>query len=281
MAQYRIILNTCPDEDVFDIETVETPLMEPNFIFKYSDDWSKASHAINDILSTVKKLNTYLMKCKGRAPCTEFDLIVPQFIPIADLSIIKSDVSNIQLNIKNLDDVLHQNVSTKSLAWLGAETEKILAQLDENLGENLVSIDVSTKKIEELTENILVVIQNLYKKYNTVTKTVDLTEETQEQLQDEHLKKMLIENLSNDMMILDMKKILNKTHNISRVLLKIPPNLLNRKDVVSQCVPFLEQIIHLYEYFITQQVSAYRVTCKMTSILLNIFIDLVSKVSYL
>lgn len=280
LTQFKIILNTCPQEEVFGTEPSELPMTEP-VTFKHSEQWVKSTNLINGILSMVKKLNTLLLKGKSLIPCTEFDIVVPQFVHIQDLSSLKSDLSNIQVDIKSLHHVLCENVATKSLIWIESEIQKILFQLDEdNSSENALSVEEFSKKVEKLTENILVVIQNLYKKYTTPPEPTEnkVSEETEEQLQEEHLKKLVVESLSDDMAILDMKKILRKTHKIASVLLTTTPKL-PIKDIAYQCIPFLEQIIYLNQYFITQQVSAYRVTSKMTSILLNIFIDLASKVS--
>lgn len=281
LSQFKIILNTCPQEEVFGTETSELPLTE-SVTFKHSDQWLKSTNLISDILNVVKKLNTSLLKCKSLIPCTEFDIVVPQFVPIPDLPCLMSDLSNMQVDIKNLNDVLRENVATSSLIWIESEIIKILSQLDDNNStENATSTEEFSRKVEKLTESILFVIQNLYKKYAVSSEAdeIKISEETEDQLQEEHLKKMLIDNLSEDMAILDMKRILRKTHKISCILFRTSPKLTNFKDVANQCVPFLDQIIYLNQYFITQQVSAYRVTSKMTSILLNIFIDLASKVS--
>lgn len=279
LSQFKIILNTCPEE-VLSNQIVELPFTEATVTFKNSVVWSKAYGLINNTLSIVKKLNTYLLKCKNDIPCTEFDLMVPQFVYISDLSTIKTDLLNIQLNISNLDDILRENLMTKSLIWLVKETGIVLLELEKDFEEEIVSTDKLDKKIEKLVENILVVIQNLYKKYTTSSECTEITDkEHEEQLHDEHLKKLLVQNLFDDIIILDIKKTVQNIDKISRFIFKILPKSQNVRLIVSQCVPFLEQIIHLYQYFITQQVSTYRVTCKMTSILLNIFIDLTSKVN--
>lgn len=286
LTQLKIILNSCPTEEVLGNEIPEMPMPEENVTFKHCEDWTKATHLITNTLSTVKKLNTFLLKCENLMPYTEYDLVIPDFVPLPDLAALKNDLSIIQGNVESLQGILCENISTTSLEYLKKYIEKVLSQLDDDdnddLNETSVSPQEVSRKIEKLTENILVVIQNMYKKYTSNVeepKKSEEEEEESEEIQDEHLKKLLIENLSDDMATLDMKKILKNVHKISRLLFKASPKLHNLRDIVARCVPFLEQILYLYQYFITQQVSAYRVTCKVTSILLNIFIELASKVS--
>lgn len=287
LAQLKIILNSCPPEEVFGSEMPELPVIESNEVtFKFSEKWSKGTNIIDKTSSVVKKLNTYLMKCENLVPYTEFDLVVPDFVPIPDLTTLQNDLSIIQGNVKSLEEILRENISTNCLQYLEKDIGNIMSQLENNFNDFASSnADEISKKIEKLTESILVVIQNLYKKYNASAnaeseKPAEENEETAEdQLQDEHLKKLLVENLCDDMAVLDMKKILKKIHKISNLLFKSSPRLPDVKDIVSRCVPLLEQILCLYQYFITQQVSSYRVTSKITSILLNVFIELASKVS--
>lgn len=285
LAQLKIILNTCPPEEVFGSEMPELPVIESNEVtFKFSEKWSKGTNIIDKTSSVVKKLNTHLMKCENLVPYTEFDLVVPDFVPIPDLTILQNDLSIIQGNVKSLEEILSENISTNCLQYLEKDIANIMSQLENNFNDIASSnLDEISKKIEKLTESILVVIQNLYKKYTAKVESEKPAEENEEtsedQLQDEHLKKLLVENLCDDMAVLDMKKILKKIHKISNLLFRSSPRLPDVKDIVSRCVPLLEQIICLYQYFITQQVSAYRVTSKITSILLNVFIELASKVS--
>lgn len=279
LSQYKIILNTCPIEEVFGSDIPILPFVDADVTFKNSQDWCKANDIINNTITIVKKLNTTLLKSRNHVPCTEFELITPEFVGIADLSNIKTDLSIIQRSILDLKDILCVSISTGSLILLETETKSVLSQLDNDIDQDVASSDNIGKKVEKLTENIMVVIQNLYKKYTKLPETKEIAEENEDQLQDDHLKKLLVENLSDDMMTLGMNKILKKTERLSSIIFKTSPKCQKVKDIVNKCVPFLEQIANLYQYFITQQVSSYRVTSKMSSILLNIFIELASKVS--
>ncbi|CAH2004334.1 unnamed protein product [Acanthoscelides obtectus] len=120
----------------------------------------------------------------------------------------------------------------------------------------------------------------MYKKYSAVEK-VEKNKDTEDEpveLRDENLKKLLVENLVSDISSLEMKKILARTHKLAKIVLSTPPQYTEQvKKVANQSLPLLEQLTQFYQYFITQQVATYRVTCKMMSILLNIFIELASK----
>nr|XP_023017788.1 midasin [Leptinotarsa decemlineata] len=285
MNQYKIILNTCPAEQNFSSETSEIPIlisdMEEFIKHKYDTLWTKASNLINTILNSSNKLNTYLLKCKGCVPAVDFELLLPKYISVSDINLVENELTGLSKDMNNLKRIFGNSAVTCSISWLNTEIDLIKQQLfEENPVEN-VDIDQFKKYVENFIEQILVVMQNIYKKYEESSSTDEIAlvdEAKEDQLKEEQLKKLLVENLSSDIATLEMKNILRKTHKIARILLTTSPKCVDTlKTIVSQSLPLLEQLVHLYQYFITQQVSVYRVTCKMNCVLLNIFIDLASK----
>ncbi|KAJ8918424.1 hypothetical protein NQ315_008121 [Exocentrus adspersus] len=280
MNQCKIILNSCPVQENFHDELLETPILKSNIKqsieYKYDTAWIKATEFINDILNTANKVNSILQKSKGIVPSTEYDLIFMQFIPITDVQGLESDLINMYKNLDDLKQMFGNVAIVDSLNWLMKQTILIGEQFEKQYPETSgVDTDKFKKRVENYAETLLLIMQNLYRKYVTEDKSQEVNEE---QLQDEHLKTLIVENLFSDVTTLEMKRVLKATHKISTYFLTAPPNSTNKlKALVHQSLPLLDQIIHLYQYFITQQVSAYRVTCKMNSILLNIFIELISK----
>jgi hypothetical protein len=47
------------------------------------------------------------------------------------------------------------------------------------------------------------------------------------------------------------------------------------------CLPSLDQLALLYQFFVTQHVALYRVSCKLLSVLLAVFLELAQKVTCL
>lgn len=294
MNQCKIILNCCPTEGNLRNDLLEVPLLTSDIKgcieYKHDTTWSKATALINNILSAANKLNVILQKCKGNIPTVEYNLVFTEFVPISDLHSIETDLINMYKDIDNLKQLFGNVAVNESLIWLMNQIVIIGKQFETQYSETFDSnVDEFKKQIEKFSEKLLVIVQNLYKKYiignkKSEEKGKDVNEELgdDKQLQEQHLKILIMDNLFKDVESLQMKEVLKITHDISHHLVKTPPKYANDlKILVYQCLPLLDQTIHLYQYFITQQVSAYRVTCKMNSILLNIFIDLVSKVSLL
>lgn len=163
------------------------------------------------------------------------------------------------------------------------------------------SLESFSIRVEGCVSFILYAIQEMYKKYlkdntkdeaekstvgdeNEIVKQ-EATEEDEESdqiIQDGHLKKALQENIRTDIADLNIPKLINKLDKImSELHLRIDSNDVKNvaecKKQLSRCVPLLEQITLLAQYFITQQVAMHRVSCKMLSVLLNIFHDLTTK----
>lgn len=288
MNQYRIILNTCPEESLgndkfeyWEIPTLDSQIPD-NLCLKASPLWLKAVNFINRILNLTCKLNSYLLKCRGETPSFEYDLATPDFIPINEILVVRSDLDEISTNISEMENIFGNIPLAESLSWLKTEIKKISTC-------NPIQTDATEKKFrrktEKLVEEILFITQNLYKKYSKTNLTEELktqaeNEEVVNQIREEHLTRDIIDNLSSDLMLLEMPKVLTKVHRLSKLLKSSSANAIKTlKPLVYQVLPLLEQFIQLQQFFLTQQVSAYRVTCKMTSIVLNIFIELSSKVT--
>lgn len=281
--QYKIVLNSCPNEDDFESSNVEIPVLLPVFSDavqnKHDRSWTDAMGLIKKILSSAYKLRNHIFKCKGSVPSVEYELIIPHYIVVPNKSALVNDIQDIRCDLEELKRKLGGITITQSITWLQNEIDKILNSEEppfEQLG-----IDDYKQLFSSFCEQILLVIQNVFKRYSAKeTSDVEKDEDVEgDQLKEGHLKTHLIDNLSSDLSILEMRKVLLSTQRIAETLLKCPPKLSGITSVSLQCLPLLEQIIQMYQYFITQQVAAYRITCKMTSILLNIFIELTSKVS--
>lgn len=282
MTQCKILLETCPQETNFGDEFIEIPILTPKElqfnVCKNDAKWNHASANLNDVLNTANKLSVLLGKISKRIPSVEQNLTTPKFICIQENCNIVNNLEDLSVKIGALQRFFG-NVVT--INWLG---EKAVF-LQKSFQQEASKIDNSNinLEMEKLTERILVVIQNIYKKYTTATEEQVGEQKTETEdddayvLEENHFKTMIIQNLCDDLNCLQFKEVFNLLHKTATVALAINPAEI--KNTVSQTVPLLEQLSLLYQYYITQQVSAYRITCKMTSILLNIFINLVSKVS--
>ncbi|XP_044268494.1 midasin [Tribolium madens] len=278
LNQTKIFLNSCPEEDFTDSETRIVILKpEPEFI-QYKNDqlWNKCNNLISETLNIANKICIDLEKSKGEVPHTDLQLFKLNFIPISDSSSIQNKLDNIKTNIGEVVRIFGKTKLSQSLSWIVGEVETLRLTIEDKLNGDF-NIGNSLKQIEKLTdalcEKISQVVNILHKKYS------DLSQEQEEsRIEDEHLRVLIIENLDSDFKDLRIQEILDLCHEIARHFFTIPPSFLEEpKNLISCVLPLLEQISLYHQYFLTQQVSAYRVINKMNSVLLNIFIDLASR----
>lgn len=284
--QYKIILNTSLDVNIGD-ETAEYPVLQENTkllnLQKGDEMWSEAMRLLNDMLNTATKLISVLQKLVNIVPSAEYSLVHSKFIPISETVNIKYELSQISSLLEKLMGIFNGITLGNSLSWLKGELKLLENHLDESEAAIEEEVHINTEDIEKYTQKILIVIQNIFKKYSETKTETDPSSETQEedeQLMQNHLKSLLVEQLSEDFAILEMKKIMKATHKIASAVFAASPDQTKKlRGFLRQSVLLLEQTLLLYQYFITQQISAYRISCKLNSILLNIFIDLAAKVS--
>lgn len=283
MQQYKIFLQSAPNAPEFGEDLIDVPILTPtnsNFIkYRNDDSWNVTSSAINSILSSIQKIFHHLDKSKFQLPSTE-----PNFtnafdhVPVNNLQSILKEFNIILENVDQIKGILGVIPLTENLSWISQELAAITEELqsdDLNETSDTLAID---KNVMKLSKAILLSIQTIYKKYqsNIVESVDEEVDDPNLDIRDDHLKIHVFDNLQDDLSKLDLKDILKYSKNLSKC-----SNINKHKLQLSACVPLLEQICLLYEYFVTQQVSAYRTTSKLNSILLNLFIDLAKKVCLL
>ncbi|XP_020296660.1 midasin-like [Pseudomyrmex gracilis] len=141
--------------------------------------------------------------------------------------------------------------------------------------------------LEQLINMILLVIQKKYKDHVNVNDEVTnvrekLNEENnendndmEEEIEKNRLSKKLIEFLEKDIIELKLSKIYDLFFSL---LLSIHEFDLQSANycirLLLQCLPLLEQYIFLVQFYLNEQVAAFRITCKMLYLQLNVFLDL-------
>lgn len=273
LTQTKIFLNSCPGENsqLSEIIVLKTEAFE-RIQSKNDYLWTQSIDLIENILSCTQDLTSYLKKCRNMVPSTLYKEIELKFIPIPeDLGVIKRKVFSIIEDMKKLRHNFGKIELCKSLDWLISELESIDLETSESI-ETKFSSKTFAKLTKTLIFDINSSIENITKKYQTQT------ENESNEIEQEHLKNRILESLEDDLSLLNTKKILTTCTQIAQILFNLPPQKLNKlSSTISPILPKCLQFISLNEYFLTQQVASYRATCKLSSILLNIFIDLVSK----
>lgn len=281
-------------QQLFEIPTLNPP--ESNTV-----DNNNIIIIITSIIDITTKLLINFDKSTGMIPNCEYNLVPMKYIPLLRIHNINN---NFEHDLIKLIDFISELIQVfpagrGNIDWLIPELNKFKSLLlivnnivddDDNDNNDVVVSENVKNLVEKLSEKILIIIQNIYKKYNNTTNNKNPNDNDDDDelssslvgLEELLLNRMIVDDLANDMILLDMKKVLKIADKLAGILFEMPPDLIVKtRTIVSNCLPLLEQIILLYQYFITQQVSAYRVSCKMNSILLNLFIELVSKVSWI
>ncbi|KAK9869487.1 hypothetical protein WA026_003241 [Henosepilachna vigintioctopunctata] len=283
--QYKTILNTCPVEDSLNmnpVEIMELKYVENNFIqYKSDTNWTNLYESFNNIISLSNKTLHAIKKCMTFVPCTDYQLSQPAIIPVEESNLI---LCNVDLIISKIDEILSKTENTyllNSLKWLQSEILEVKSKLSKSFSNDGMSVNNLQTEVENSSSKLLLVIQELYKKYsNKANATNDEAneEENQFELQEGHLKTLLVESLSIDMEVMNVKMIMKSVAKVVACVYSMElPLDENSKLTLAHYLSLLDQTILLYQYFFTQQVSAYRVTCKLNSILLSIFSELASK----
>lgn len=282
MEQYKVFLKSVPNEPTFGEELIDVPVLisvKSNFPkYKNDESWKTISTNVNHVISSIEKVFDQLNKCKFQVPATDKSVNTFDKLPIVKLSVILKELDYILANIAILKETFGDMPLGGCLTWISQEIQTLSKKLrKENEEDELDSKGLNDKvKIttDKLSKAILVSIQSIYKKYQN-NDVVASNEEENIELIENHLKSHIVDNIDDDLEKLELKNVFKYSKNLSRC-----PEIFSaaNKSYISTCLPLMEQINLLYEYFVTQQVSAYRTTSKLNSILLNLFIDLASKV---
>jgi midasin len=132
----------------------------------------------------------------------------------------------------------------------------------------------SSQNCEKLTHLILLVVQNIYKEYITIERTQNIKDENDEVLKENVLKILLHENISKDIQKLNLNKINELLAEFIQTLFETHANSDSHKHTIESIYSFVKQYELLSEYFFLQQLSVNKVTTKMLSIMLSVFLEL-------
>ncbi|XP_030747857.1 midasin-like isoform X2 [Sitophilus oryzae] len=282
ISQIKLVLNSCPTEETLDHQIIEIPVLQTKFRkiqYKNDDFWIKSMKNIDDINSAVSKIANHLQKIESYIPSTDCSVINLKYLPHNNRTQLIQHLGQLNNSLIDLKEQLYPVKITRSLDWI----IELLAQIiEENNSENAIEeseISYETQ-IKNFTDSILISLQNLYKKYRDLPKKPEenLENDEEENIKENHLKVLIAKNLSQDVDMLDLKKILLESEEMVKFLLggfKYASE--QTRSSISHCIPLLDQVLQLSQYFITQQVCTYRTTCKLTSVVLSIFNDLASK----
>lgn len=281
MHQVKTVLNSCPEENILNCKASDILILypEPEESIKWKHDnlWIKSSSLITEVINNAQKIFSELEKSKGTVPFHQVDAIPLRYIPVSNLETTQSKLTEIKKNLKMLVGIIGKSKMSDSIKWLLNKLEEV-EYVFENIASESQTKQTNVLPLQNLVESLSLLISKSFKTLHTSHEQNCEKDTNDEQLSEEHLTKLLLDSLDKDIFNLNLPSILTSIHEIAQIFFGLSPQFLeNAKQIILPLLPLLEQTILCHQYFFTQQVSTYRIICKMGSILLNIFIELVSK----
>nr|XP_019536538.2 midasin [Aedes albopictus] len=164
---------------------------------------------------------------------------------------------------------------------------------DHHVAEDNTDEESLNNELENIIHSILIAMQHIYKKYSTAVppeasepqKTNGDSDEhadhdPESELQPQHLKEKINVDLLQDLQTLSIRKIVGKISNLLLMLESThysASQFVPMAQKVTRLVPILEQFNLLVEYYLIQQLGAHKISTKMLSVMLTVFIELGTK----
>lgn len=226
-------------------------------------------------------------------------------------NIVNSLTNKLSETKKQLEVLKNQFELNDEVSVYGKSIVDLLKFIDQekNIKHDLIDhgkISVGDSDLENILHAILLSMQNIYKKYssedtvlnksnedsfssaksNISIGTVKIVEELKtqngddenedERIVEQHLKERIQKEMLCDLDILNIQKICLRVSNTLEKIKHMEDNENLVKKII-KIFPILEQYSYLVEYYLIQQVGAHKVTTKMLSVMLTVFIELGSK----
>ncbi|XP_055690608.1 midasin [Lutzomyia longipalpis] len=273
LEQFKLLLNSTPESFNQNLMALKDPAV----------DLTRNSDVVRDLLQMSSSViaNTDKLIEKINAKKTV------QFHSIDFIRSCREDLSAIVKIIEKMKNNLHFEdrhlLIEKPLQDLLNSLENIAGKAEEasstDTDENIV------KEVENIMFSVRIAMQKLFKRATTFqSSSKDQAKDTEEDedspLLENHLKEAICSKLDADLADLNLQTIATK---LERIILavKYSTSPTERKMEVMKAmvekVPILQQFALLAEYFVTQQVSVHRVSMKMLSLMLGVFVELVAK----
>ncbi|XP_059609312.1 midasin [Phlebotomus argentipes] len=182
------------------------------------------------------------------------------------------DLSAIVEKISGMRDKLPNLLLQKPLADLLAQMDDIQCEEAEIPAESSAE-DVS-REIENIIFAVRIALQKLFKK-GTSEKPDNEDDEIENQLKGEVCLKLEADFADMNLEVL-AKKLDSVNDAIKCAVLPLDEKMIVVEKITEK-VPILQQFALLVEFLLTQQISVHRVSLKMLSLMLGVFVELVSK----
>ncbi|XP_037949486.1 midasin [Teleopsis dalmanni] len=275
--QFKLLLN-CAPSDNSDVHNVITN--DQVSLLQSSPHLSKVNTVIDMVMQIAKNTLRDMNKMDGN------------FLSFVKLKEYQSAHTELIELTKQIIDILKSIQSGEYLPMAKPliellEAVAVIPQNTQNV-ESLASFENINNELENILHVMLLALQKLYKKHpkpnldkSTDTNKTDDSDnlEDEAELQEQHLKKKLHGELIEDWEILNMSTVIEKLSNILTALKHAEPTQQKKiyLNKVVTILPILEQHNLLAEFYLCQQLGAHKITAKMLSVMLTVFIEISTK----
>lgn len=299
LEQYDLLLKCIPNEEDDQFSVISSNNVAA--FNKSSEKCQKIAAQFTQILAATKVLLNQVQHNK--------DLVFLNSNVVAgivtDYETIQKDLGNVSTDLlinKCRDAMVVGKPLVNLLAYLksiNTDTKQLPPNLDTKDIENYSFANIDSE-IENIIHFILLSMQNIYKKYSVekevlydasgkadgeqqADKSNDAENDdfTDDLLQPNHLKNKIHQEIEADLATMNLSKILEKLSNIILVIKHAGRHESTEKIACARklisIVPILEQFDLLCKYYLLQQFGAHKISAKMLSVMLTVFIELASK----
>lgn len=256
LEQLQILLKCAPSND--ECKELKVLLSTNNVLHQKNHVYHQIVVKVNELVSDLKVKNVMLNSREStfmrdlKEHLKYLNLLINKLIDVRELFVIDNEYSVHGKSICDLISSLNENVSKiKSIERESMET----------------CADMTSVELDILSKMILVAIQNIYKEYK---ENVDNSAENS--LNEIHFKEKLHTRMIKDIESLNVTKIIDKLGNIMDSIFKVTD--IQTIESLSKMYPLIKQYKLLADYFIIHQINANKVSSKMLSIMLSVFLEL-------
>ncbi|XP_008553567.1 midasin [Microplitis demolitor] len=297
LEQIEIYLQACPrdnlgiNDQVIVLESSDLPLINAT---KGDQTWESASVLIKDAIKSISTLSTDHSKLFSNTSVASFIRTHGHFKSLENSC---KNILKINKIITTLGEMFgsekdkdHPLLATikflmdRSNQWI--DKFNVIKKFESDPGmKNDSGIQDIRNKIKCLVEIILRVIKTNEEVSQSDVSSNDITcenkndddkEENEDSLLDKNgLRKHLIESLEKDIKNLEIEKINKQLENIIFIAEELNPLYTSYyNSCLLTCLPLLNQYILFTQFYLTEQVAAFRVTCKLLYLQLKFFLNL-------
>lgn len=295
--QYQLLLNCVPAEE----DSMFTAIESSNVIAftKSSEKYRQLELSLASVSQSSKELlaivQLTMVDCFHNQK--KIDDILTRFNGIVDT--LKSMRETLKLSkstseVPKVDEYLvFAKPLIELLQNLNIDDESIIVA--NAAGENISNQNI-VNELENIVHHVLLSMQNIYKKYSTQNPTEDAPpvnnhidndeneddSQVEETIQKNHLKQKISAEINADWQTLGLSTVTNKLAKISTEIYhsNVIDNSNGRYECIQKLVsiqPILEQFELLCKYYLIQQLAAHKLSTKMLSVMLIVFMELTTK----